>query len=66
MSGAYGWCRMPRAVAARRLGMGEGQTSLPAKHQYGLQIAEGVVALFESYELELEKYWAQTVFLPLR
>jgi hypothetical protein len=46
--------------------MGEVQTSLPAKHQYGLQTAEGVVALFERYELELEKYWAETVFLQLR
>ena len=26
------------------------QTSLPARHQYGLQIAEGVVTFFESYE----------------
>jgi hypothetical protein len=32
------------------------QTSLPARHQYGLQIAEGMVTLFESYEQELEKY----------
>ncbi len=54
------------AVAARRLEMGEVQTSLPAKHQYGLQIAEGVVALFERYEREREKYWAETVFLQLR
>jgi hypothetical protein len=31
------------------------QTSLPASHQYGLQIAEGMVTFFESYERELEK-----------
>jgi hypothetical protein len=32
------------------------KTSLPARHQYGLQIAEGMVTFFESYEQELEKY----------
>ena len=38
------------------------QTSLPARHQYGLQIAEGMVTFFESYERELEKYWTKTLF----
>jgi hypothetical protein len=54
-----------RAVAAPRLGMGEGQTSLPAKHQCGLQIAEDMVTFFESYEREVEKYWAKTLFFQL-
>src|SRR4029077_19350303 len=36
--------------------------SLPASHQYGLQIAEGMVTFFESYERELEKYWRKTLF----
>ena len=34
----------------------------PASHQYGLQIAEGMVTFFESYERELEKYWTKTLF----
>jgi hypothetical protein len=38
------------------------QTSLPARHQYGLQIVEGMVTFFESYERELEKYWTKTLF----
>jgi hypothetical protein len=29
------------------------------RHQYGLQIAEGMVTSFESYERELEKYWTK-------
>ena len=37
----------------------------PARHQYGLQIAEGMVTFFESYELELEKYWTKTLFFQL-
>ena len=41
------------------------QTSLPAKHQYGLQIADGMVTFFESYERELEKYWTKTLFFQL-
>jgi hypothetical protein len=41
------------------------QTSLPASHQYGLQIAEGMVTFFESYERELEKYWTKTLFFQL-
>ena len=41
------------------------QTSLPARHQYGLQIAEGMVTFFESYERELEKYWTKTLFFQL-
>ena len=48
-----------RAVAAPRLGMGEGQTSLPAKHQYGLQIErnEGLetIAAIRAYMAELTK-----------
>jgi hypothetical protein len=32
----------------------------------GCKQRKGVVALFERYELELEKYWAETVFLQLR
>ncbi len=30
--------------------------SLPARHQYGLQIAEGMVTFFESYERKFEKH----------
>ena len=41
------------------------QTSLPASHQYGLQMAEGMVTFFESYERELEKYWTKTLFFQL-
>ena len=41
------------------------QTSPPARHQYGLQIAEGMVTFFESYERELEKYWTKTLFFQL-
>jgi len=41
------------------------QTSLPASHQYGLQIAEGMVTFFESYERKLEKYWTKTLFCQL-
>jgi hypothetical protein len=39
----------------------------PARHQYGLQIAEGMVIFFESYERELEKYkyWTRTHFSQL-
>ena len=37
----------------------------PARHQYGLQIAEGMVTFFESYERELEKYWTKTLFFQL-
>jgi hypothetical protein len=42
-------------------------TALPARHQYGLQIAEGMVTFFESYERELEKYkyWTRTHFSQL-
>ena len=40
-------------------------SSLPASHQYGLQIAEGMVTFFESYERELEKYWTKTLFFQL-
>ena len=36
-----------------------------ARHQYGLQIAEGMVTFFESYERELEKYWTKTLFFQL-
>ena len=32
---------------------------------YGLQIAEGMVTFFESYERELEKYWTKTLFFQL-
>jgi hypothetical protein len=41
------------------------KTSLPARHQYRLQIAEGMVTFFESYERELEKYWTKTLFFQL-
>jgi hypothetical protein len=41
------------------------QTSLPARHHYGLQIAEGMVTFFESYERELERYWTKMLFLQL-
>ena len=41
------------------------QTSLPARHQYGLQIAEGMVTFFESYERELERYWTKMLFFQL-
>ena len=41
------------------------QTSLPARHQHGLQIAEGIVTFFKSYERELEKYWTKTLFFQL-
>jgi hypothetical protein len=41
------------------------QTWLPARHQYGLQTAEGMVTFFESYEQELEKYWTKTLFFQL-
>ena len=41
------------------------QTSLPARHQYGLQLAEAMVTFFESYERELEKYWTKTLFFQL-
>jgi hypothetical protein len=41
------------------------QNSPPIAHQYGLQIAEGMVGFFESYERELEKYWTKTLFFPL-
>jgi hypothetical protein len=33
---------------------------------HGLQIAEGMVMFFESYERELEKYWTKMLFFPLR
>jgi hypothetical protein len=33
--------------------------------QYGLQIAEGMVTFFESYERELERYWTKTLFFQL-
>ena len=42
------------------------QTSLPASHQYRLQIAEGMVTFLESYERELEKYWRKTLFFQLK
>jgi hypothetical protein len=35
------------------------------RRQYGLQIAEGMVTFFESYERELEKYWTKTLFFQL-
>jgi hypothetical protein len=41
------------------------QTSLPARHHYGLQIVEGMVIFFESYERELERYWTKTLFFQL-
>jgi hypothetical protein len=37
----------------------------PARHQYGLQIAKGMVTFFESYEREPEKYWTKTLFFQL-
>jgi hypothetical protein len=36
-----------------------------ASHQYGLQIAEGMVTFFESYERQLEKYRTKTLFFQL-
>ena len=39
------------------------QTWLPARHQYGLQTAEGMVTFFENYEQELEKY-CKNALLP--
>jgi hypothetical protein len=41
------------------------QTSLPASPQYGLQIAEGMLTFFESYERELEKCWTKMLFFLL-
>jgi hypothetical protein len=50
--------KSPKAPALRRI-------SLPVSHQYGLQIAEGMVTFFKSYERELEKYWTKTLFFQL-
>jgi hypothetical protein len=41
------------------------KTSRPARQQYGLQIAEGMVTFFGSYERELEKYWTKMLFFQL-
>ena len=41
------------------------QTSPPVRHQNELQIAEGMVTFFESYERELEKYWTKTLLFQL-
>jgi hypothetical protein len=38
------------------------KTGYAARYQYGLQIAEGMVTFFESYERELEKHWTKTLF----
>jgi hypothetical protein len=41
------------------------KTSRPTRHQYGLQIAEGMVRFFGSYERKLEKYWTKTLFFQV-
>jgi hypothetical protein len=37
----------------------------PVIHQYGLQMAEGMVTFFESYERKLEKYWTKPLLFQL-
>ena len=72
-SGRFGFClaRMRQRCSGRRLlrcdkpgtlQKSRAKTGYAARHQNGLQIAEGMVTFFDSYERELEKYWTKTLF----
>ena len=41
------------------------QPRYPVIHEYGLQMAEGTVTFFESYERKLEKYWTKPLLFQL-
>ena len=57
--------RLPRCDKRGTLQKLLRQTPLQPSHQYGLQIAEGMVTFFESYERAREKYWTKMLLLQL-